>query len=202
MTMRSDRDGGFSLLSVTPCGADAYTLRLRGREGAVSHTVLRQDYEEIGEPAAGDALTEERVAEIQDCHRRYLAIERALRILEAGENSRRQLRQKLVLRGVDREHAAFAVEYLFTRGYLKEREQAYRLAVSDSRYKLWGREKILLHLLSRGYAREDILLAIDAAEEDGEIDLSATFERLAEKKLGENPTKQDLAALRYKYGYK
>ena len=25
---------------------------------------------------------------------------------------------------------------------------------------------------------------------------------LAEKKLGENPTKQDLAALRYKYGYK
>ena len=202
MTMNSDKDGGLSLLSVTPCGVGAYTLRLRGPDGAVSYTVLREAYEEIGAPAAGVTLTGEGVAEVEACSRRYLAVERALRILGAGENSRRQLRQKLLLRGVERECAAFAVEYLFTRGYIKEREQAYRLAVSDCRYKLWGRERILLHLLSLGYAREDILLAIEGAEADGEIDFAEAFARLAEKKLGENPTKQDLAALRYKYGYK
>ena len=202
MTMSSDKDGGLSLLSVTPTGADAYTLRLRGADGAVSYTLFREEYENIGSPAAGDLLTEEAMDGIDVGSRRYLAVCRALRILEAGENTRRQLRQKLILRGIDRESADFAVSYMDARGYIREREQAYRLAVQYSRYKYWGKAKILAHLTSKGYDRADVLSAIKEAEDDGELDFEAAFERLAEKKLGENPSPAELRALRYQYGYK
>ena len=200
--MTSEKNERLTVKAVTPSGADAYVLRLLGADGCVSYSLFREDYVALGAPAVGDILTAFDVEELALSAQRHLAVCRAYRILEAGENTRRQLRQKLLLRGIDRESADFAVSYMDARGYIREREQAYRLAVQYSRYKYWGKAKIVAHLTAKGYDRADILSAIKEAEDDGEIDFEAAFERLAEKKLGEKPPPAELCALRYKYGYK
>ena len=194
-------DRGATLLSVTHTG-HAALLRLSSDAGVESYRILRSAYEALGAPAAGEMLDDERVGKLSEQAAHYDALLRAERILAAGDNTRRQLFGKLLRRGVPLASAELAVRYLHAHGYIREAEQAYRAAVQCVRYKYWGRVRITEHLLAKGYARADIDAAIDAAVADGEIDFDAAFRTLASKKLGDNPSPDDLRALSYRYGYR
>ena len=196
---------GYQLLSLSPHDERGrvtlvVTVETRGGSEKKTYRVTQKTYEEIGAPVAGDELSEETMAVLRRSLERQEAVARAVKILSFGDNNRSSLARKLRERGHSEEATQYAVNRMVERGYIKEDEQIERLARGYAEKKLWGSRRIFLHLLSKGYAAEDVR-PILARLSDGEIDFAANFERLTSEVLGAGASAAERAELKYKYGY-
>lgn len=136
------------------------------------------------------ALTQE------EAERRAYA--RAVKILAAGDNTKRMLMRKLCERGFSPESATAAVERLVEEGYIREDELLLRqLGIYAKRR--WGPKKFMPNLIDKGFSRADIEAALRQALEEGIYDAEAIRAAL----LSELPS-TDAAARRawlYKHGF-
>ena len=155
-------------------------------------------YVEAGSPQEGDALDDDTFALLTSEEDARLAYARAVKILSAGDNTRRALTRKLVERGFSRECAERAVARLVEEGYIREEELLLRqLGIYAKR--LWGPKKFFPNLIEKGFSRDDIAAALLRARNEGVYDEDKVKAQL----LAELPS-EDVAARRawlYKHGF-
>ena len=155
------------------------------------------EYEEAGAPREGEPLSEEAYrllfleADRAECRRR------AARIQGISPNSKKNLIQKLTLRGFPSDVAEESVLALEKLGYLKEEDQLSRL-LELAEKKYWPKKKALLALLRKGYGREAILEAMEHADyRDDRVS-----RLLLETKLSPDATNEEKDLLLAKYGFR
>jgi len=165
-----------------------------------SYTVGARVYSELGGPCRGDLLSEEELAVIKEEHAYRVAKKKALSILSCSDNNEKTVREKLVMRGVGREIAAEVAREMVSLGYIDEERQLERLVMLDANSKLFGEDRIIRHLASRGYSVKDVSETVNRLSECGEIDFSENRKRLLEK----HPTsdREEEKKLLYRYGYR
>lgn len=144
------------------------------------------------------AKTEELPFDASEEEAETRAYARAVKILAAGDNTRRTLVRKLCERGFPRASAEAAVERLVAEGYIREEELLLR-QLSIYAKRLWGPKKFIPNLLEKGFAREDITAALVRAKAEGVYDA----EEIKEKLLAELPMTNAAAqrAWLYKHGF-
>lgn len=165
-------------------------------------TLTGRLYSSLGEPGVGYELSDDEYSELLLADEQYRALKKALNILSFGDNSKRKLYEKLRRGGFSPEVCRRTVEDMTELGYLNEEKQLQRLISSLANVSLFGPKRITAKLMNSGYSHEDIRRAISSLNECGEIDFEAGFNKLAKKHLGEEPDSEELAKLRYKYGYR
>ncbi len=158
-------------------------------------------YERLGAPAAGEQVDDETLSAFAEAEGQMKATEKAVSLLSYGDNSCRGLYRKLRGRGYDSETAEAAVARMLQKGYIREEDQARRLAIACATRKLWGKRRIVAHLSEKGYDVSLSRRVIEEAEADGEIDFSETANELIEKKLGVDAPAQEKRKLLWRYGY-
>lgn len=131
----------------------------------------------------------------------YRAKVRALKILSYGDNSRRALYNKLLRAGFSREVTIRTVDEMCSLGYIRERDRLLRLITEEVNIRLVGKYKLIPKLISKGYSRSDIESAISELTADGSIDFKKASEELIRKKLGDEPSDEEIKKLLYKNGY-
>lgn len=163
-----------------------------------TYRVTAEKYSLAGCPAAGDLLDGDALTALTQDEDTRLAYARAVKILAAGDNTRRTLVRKLTERGFSRESAEGAVERLVSDGYVREEELLLRqLGVYAKR--MWGPKRFYPNLIEKGFSRADIESALIRARDEGVYDADAVKKQL----LDELPT-SDPAARRawlYKHGF-
>ena len=164
-------------------------------------TVPAALYERIGSPGAGDALSDTAFSELSFEAEYLSACRFAIRILEYGDNNARALRGKLIRKGISREAVQAAVEKMVSLGYIREGEQARRLAVGYARRNLWGKRKIVSALTAKGYSREDAENAVRGAEDEGEIDFLDVKRTLVKRCRSRGMDDEKIRATLWRYGF-
>ena len=192
--------GSGVVTAVKRAGKDAtsLTVALDGG-GEVTLSVPSSLYERIGSPGVGDALPDAAVFELAHASEYRLACRCALRILEYGDNNARTLRDKLTRKGISREIAAEAVERMVALGYIRESEQAKRLAVGYARRNLWGKRKIVSALTAKGYSREDAEAA--ASEAEDEVDFNEVKKALIKRCRTRGMEDDKIRTTLWRYGF-
>lgn len=128
--------------------------------------------------SAGDVVTDEEFERLYEKSETARALIRAERMLSYGVCSKKQLVLKLRRVGIDEKYANNAADILEERGYIDENEQAKRAALAYCRQKHWGRRRIVADLLSKGYEKEAVMLAVnDVPREEYTKALSTVIER-------------------------
>lgn len=193
----------FRVLRISPPdegGTRRLTLRCEGEGGEGRHTlrVSAEAFASLGDLSAGDMLDSATVEELSALEGQLAATERAVRVLSAGDNSRRMLYRKLRAKGYGHEAAEAAVKEMVSRGYLREDEAAYRYAVRVANGKCFGRRRVIRALLTRGYSAAVAEAAVGQAEADGEIDFPALRRELLSRADGDE---EHARALLYKHGF-
>ena len=188
--------------SLRRAGKDALALSvaLDGGE-TVTLTVPPSLYEWIGSPEVGARLYGTTLSELTRQSEYLSACRHALRILEYGDNNARTLRDKLVRKGISREVAGEAVEKMVSLGYIREGEQARRLAVGYARRNLWGPRRIVSALTAKGYSKEDAERAVRDSEEAGEIDFREVRETLVKRCRSRGLEPEKIRAALWRYGF-
>lgn len=163
-------------------------------------TVSEATYVALKSPGVGFEMSESDLGTVrfEDEYRR--AFSKALGYLSLSDKSRFELKMKLLRAGFSGEASEMAISRILELGYLDEDRQLERAVEKEANYGLRGRYYIKRKLSSKGYSVYAISSAIDRLTERGEIDFSANFERLAQKKGA--VTFEDRRALEYKFGYK
>ena len=188
--------------AVKRAGKDALTLTVAldaGGERAL--TVPASLYERIGSPGVGAVLSDTALSELSFEAEYLYACRSAIRILEYGDNNARTLRDKLARKGISREAAQAAVEKMVSLGYIREGEQARRLAVGYARRNLWGERKIVSALTAKGYSRADAETAVREAESEGEIDFSEERRALVKRCRARGMDDEKIRATLWRYGF-
>ncbi len=188
--------------SVKRAGKDALLLTVALDAGG--ETVLSVPpslYERIGSPCAGDTLSAAATSELAHESEYLAACRHALRILEYGDNNARTLRDKLARKGISREAAQAAVEKMVSLGYIREGEQARRLAVGYARRNLWGEKKIVSALIAKGYSRPDADAAVRDAVDGGEIDFGEIKKTLIKRCRSRGLPDEKIRATLWRYGF-
>ncbi|MBO4283317.1 MAG: RecX family transcriptional regulator [Clostridia bacterium] len=188
--------------AVKRAGKDAFALSLALDGGeTVALTVPPSLYERIGAPEVGARLSDAALSELVHESEYLSACRHALRILEYGDNNAKTLRDKLVRKGISREVAGEAVEKMVSLGYIREGEQARRLAVGYARRNLWGPRKIVSALTAKGYSREDAETAVRDAEALGEIDFREVRKNLVKRCQSRGLAPEKIRAALWRYGF-
>ena len=212
-----DPAGGCRVLSVSPEGAGetlAVTLTLPatvakayGLETAspaepaarVKLHILVEQYAEL-DLRRGE-LTAEQAEAVLEAGRLCDAIRRGLSLLQYGDQSPRQLARKLTARGISRDTAAAAVEYLSEKGYVREDDTA-RLRAEQGVRKLWGPHRIREDLRAHGFSPD---ATEEALEGLAEVDWIENCAAAIRKRYGEIPSdrqqRQKLMAAVLRLGY-
>ena len=159
-------------------------------------------YASLGRPIKGTELDPDSEEKLVSESRYRDAKRRALSILAYSDNSERSLIMKLRNKGVAPELAREVSREMVTLGYVDEQRQLERLVLEDADSKLFGEEKIIRHLATRGYAPGKIRAAISKLVEDGEIDFRKNAERLLLKKLEPDASREERLSLLRKWGYR
>ncbi len=183
-------------------GKDAFSLTVAlDGGGEVNLSVPASLYERLGAPGVGTSLSDTVLPELLHASEYRLACRHAIRILEYGDNNARTLRDKLIRKGVSREIAAEAVERMVALGYIREGEQARRLAVGYARRNLWGERKIVSALIAKGYARADADAAVKDAVDTGEIDFAEIKKALIKRCRSRGLDDDKIRAALWRYGF-
>lgn len=121
------------------------------------------------------------------------------RILMAGlcarsEQSAREIREKLLRRGLDRVTTERVLEYLVDNRFVDDRRYAFAFAHDKVAFQSWGRNRIRVGLRQKGIASGLISEALDAIDED---EYSAACLRAARAKARQLDlsTREDVARL-------
>ena len=124
-------------------------------------------------------LTAEEYESIARESEREAALAKGLRVLAYGANSPKQLKDKLRRAGISRENAESVTSELAEKGYLRENEDAARIAESLLG-RGWGLKRIISSLRAKGYSQA----ACEFAEESlSEVDFFEACERVAKAKF-------------------
>lgn len=196
--MREPGSGVVSAVKRAGKDATSLTVALDGG-GEVTLSVPSSLYVRIGSPGVGDPLSDTAVTELAHASEYRLACRHALRILDYGDNNARTLRDKLTRKGISREIAAEAVEKMVALGYVREAEQAKRLAVGYARRNLWGKRKIVSALIAKGYSREDAEAA--ASEAEDEVDFNEVKKVLIKRCRARGMEDDKIRATLWRYGF-
>lgn len=109
------------------------------------------------------------------------ALDAALTILEYGENSTRQLREKLLKKGYKQEEIQKVIPYLFQKRYVNDEDLMERYAAGLAKKKHFGRYRIKREMLRR-FDREVVQLYYE--ESVRELDFAAYARAYVEKYRG------------------
>ena len=194
--------GSGEVRAVKRAGKDAVSLTVAlDGGGEVNLSVPASLYERLGAPGVGTSLSDTVLPELLHASEYRLACRHAIRILEYGDNNARTLRDKLIRKGVSREIAAEAVERMVSLGYIREGEQARRLAVGYARRNLWGERKIVSALIAKGYSRPDADAAVKDAVDAGEIDFPEIKKALVKRCRARGMDDDKIRATLWRYGF-
>ena len=156
-------------------------------------------YEAAGSPCEGERLDADTYLLLTAEEGEKKAYERAVKILAAGDNSRRMLCRKLTERGFLPAYAEAAVARLSEEGYLKEEEMLDRqFALFAPRF--WGPGKYMPSLLQKGFDRAAIAAAEERAGLTGVYDREAVKAALLEKFRPQGNAER--TALLYRFGFR
>lgn len=111
-------------------------------------------------------VTEEKFGRIEYAMKKTDAVKAGLKLLSFAPNTKRALREKLIVRGVSRDVAADAVEFIADCGYINEYEMALSLVSDMAKRRGYGRLRIKNELFAKGFAAETAAKAIDDSEID------------------------------------
>ena len=149
----------------------------------------------------GSLLSEEDIVALSEEDTLYRIRKKALSILAYGDNSKRQLCDKLVRAGFAQGLAIAVSKEMEDCGYINEKRILERLIQTEVNVKCLGRGRIIPKLAAKGYKRSVIEEVIEILTLSGEIDFSLAKARLIEKRLGEDPDENEVKQLLYKYGH-
>jgi len=143
-----------------------------------------------------------RVKKVQESHAEG-AYKTALNIVARADNTEAALRRKLRDRGYQEDHIEEALALLMKEGLLNDIRHFERKAVYYADVCLYGKGRIRLELIKKGFSRSLIDERLDEVLEG--IDFCENACRLAlKKKMSPPETKQDvmkIAASLQRYGY-
>ena len=108
-----------------------------------------------------DFISDERFEELYEISSLATAVVKAQRLLSLSDHSKKQLSAKLSRYGIDRQYADRAALIMEERGFIDEKGQAERMALSYCQKKLWGKKRIAQDLLSKGYGRDAVVRAVE-----------------------------------------
>ena len=195
-----------AVLSVTPTGEGetvTVVLALPDPEGKKAQSVrfclLVEQYAELGVKTG--EITPEEVDAMLDAGKLCGAIRRGISLLGYGDQSARRLAYKLTAKGIDREIAARATDYLTEKGYIREDDTA-ALRARGGVSKGWGERRIREDLMTHGFTREAVEEAMESLSDTDWVENCIAAIR---KKYGEIPEdkgeRQKLMAAMMRLGY-
>ena len=180
----------------------AVALTVLSGGDSVDLTISTSLWERVGAPQIGDRIGVTLLSELKHASDYRLACRAALRILENGDNNARTLRDKLRRKGISREIAEEAVEKMVALGYIREGEQARRLAAGYARRNLWGPRRIVSALLAKGYSKTDADAAVREIADAGEIVFASVRATLIARCRARGMEPEKIRATLYRYGFR
>lgn len=111
------------------------------------------------------------------------AKDKALRLLEFRSHSERELTDKLIRAGAEREDIEGILEFCRRYGFVNDKSYAERKARDLKNLKRYGRRRIEQELYSKGIGREDIASAVEQLDFE---DTEEILYPLVRKKLAGN----------------
>ena len=163
------------------------TVRANEDESEKVYLLKRQTVRELG-LASGTQIGEDLLAVLEEEADLGRAQARMVRILSYSDHSVGLLVRKLVSYGFSKEIAERAAQSAVEAGYINEEEQAKSCAEYFLRHKYWGKKRIAMELMSRGYARSTISEAIESL---GDEAFYGMLVKVIEKKYPERPQKRE-----------
>lgn len=193
-------EAAVAALKESPRGYTAVTVSERTESGRTRVYNVPSELCAVAELRVGETVSEETAELLASGDECISAYRRAVRMLSFSDRSAVELRTRLrAAYGFSAKAADFAVSRLLSEGLLDEERQIKGAVRHCANEKLWGRDRIIPALVSRGYRRALVASAIREAEESGDIDFSANFDRLLRRTHPE--TGEERRRLRFKYGY-
>jgi SOS response regulatory protein OraA/RecX len=185
-SFRAADGGSLILCDIKICDEDCNEKR--------TYRLLPEQYKELR--LKKGEISEDVLADILDADELCRALRSGRASIAHSASSEAALKHKLRMKGFSTRSAEKAVEILVGEDAITEEEDAAREAERCLK-KLWGKNRIIAHLRSKGYRHESIdraLLSIDGT------DFSAVCRKAIEKKWGslpknteEEPTARDRA---------
>ena len=166
-------------------------------EGHVWFLLSESQYDALGRPAPCDEISDEDFRVITSGDEYNRAKKKALNILAFGDNSVRELIQKLSRAGISRAVSCAVTEEMIKLGYIDEERQLMRLVENEANVKLSGSKKIFAQLAKKGYAPEKIKSTIRRLEIEGIIN----FEENKKKLLAGIADEEERRKILYKKGF-
>ncbi|MBQ8837407.1 MAG: RecX family transcriptional regulator [Clostridia bacterium] len=142
--------------------------------------------------------------EICDADAAYGAVRAAIRILSAGQCSKKKLYEKLRRRGFTHECAKNASDFASKHGYIDEEWQIESYIRELVEKKFVGRRKVVPMLIAKGYSGDKISAVLD--EKYTEEDFKAAKRQFLMKKFGKTKPEtyeeaEEMKKALYKQGY-
>jgi SOS response regulatory protein OraA/RecX len=162
--------------------------------------IFTNQYLELG-LKKGTILNQDAFDAIERCSKECLAIRKGTELLSYSSSSRKRLVQRLRNKGIDRENAESAAEHLANIGAINE-ECDVEHQVDLCLKKLWGKKRIYRELLTKGYEKEYILLALEGITKEQMIENCTLLLQKKHKTIPEdsNVLKKIVGSL-VRYGY-
>ena len=191
---------GYAILEIRPSDEGAtVTVTLSERDERVSVHLLVEQYADL-RPREG-SISEGEAEAILEAGRLCDAIRQGMRCLQYGDLSARRLTYKLSAKGVSREIAARAADYLAEKGYIREESAAVSRAAQSAR-KLWGPRRIREDLRANGFSPDAVEEAMDSlAEVDFEENCAAVIRKKYRTLPDDRAARQKMTAALMRLGY-
>ena len=193
-------DSGCAILEIRPSGeGETVTLTLLQGGEQVSVHLLVEQYADL-RPREG-SISEGEAEAILEAGHLCDAIRQGMRCLQYGDLSARRLTYKLSAKGVSREIAARAAEYLAEKGYIREESAAVSRAAQSVR-KLWGPRRIREDLRANGFSPDAVEEAMESlAEVDFEENCAAVIRKKYRTLPDDRAARQKMTAALMRLGY-
>ena len=156
----------------SPSGEEV-VCKMEAREGrSVQHIkgeIAADFFGELNIPSelgCESKITEEKFRRIEYAMRKTDAVKAGLNLLSFAPNTKRALREKLIVRGVPRDVAADAVDFLVSCGYINEYEMALSLIDDMANRRGYGRLRIKNELFAKGFESDVSTRAIEESDID------------------------------------
>ena len=193
-------DGGCAVLEIRPSDeGETVTLTLLQEGEQVSVHLLVEQYADL-RPREG-SISEGEAETILEAGRLCDAIRQGMRCLQYGDLSARRLTYKLTAKGVSREIATRAANYLAEKGYIREDSAAVSRAAQSVR-KLWGPRRIREDLRANGFSPEAVEEAMESlAEVDFEENCATVIRKKYRTLPDDRAARQKMTAALMRLGY-
>ena len=145
-------------------------------------------YSDAGYPLDLDGqfpLDEVRFEELVDLSKVTSAINKGLDLLNYSVCSKKGIKDKLVMKGFDKETAEKAADFLSDNGFINEKSQAEFYVAEMAQKKLYGKNRIKNELFKKGY-RQDV---INDVLENTDLD----FEEICRTRIEMTMRKEDFS---------